>query len=292
MPVAEQAFLALLASGPRSKTPLTAAEEALLDTWSAGTASAAEGAAAEQLVRSNSLAAERILERKLLAAAASSPAAPPSLSAKVLRAHTPAKEIRSGFAWPSFARWQWSGIGGAFAAATIVMVVGLQFLQTGGVVQVALVSISDRSLVFEPNDVRMRSAQGATLTAPVEPGAGQPGAAQGAQTTGRPAAVQQDARYRDVSLPASLIAALVQASSEDAKKAAVRSLQRLLGAAESDRQPVFVAVDNGLKARTSAAAATIPVRVYNLRHSQAASIRDSISGVPRSGSAYLLTYRY
>ena len=62
--------------------------------------------------------------------------------------------------WRSLGRWQWPSIAGAAALASILVVAGLPVLQQmmsgGGPLQVAMVTINDRSPLFEPSDLRMR----------------------------------------------------------------------------------------------------------------------------------------
>ncbi len=64
---------AVLSNRGRAATPLSADEERLLDDWLAGRLAPADAERAAALTRQNSLAAERVLERRLLEAARQSP---------------------------------------------------------------------------------------------------------------------------------------------------------------------------------------------------------------------------
>src|SRR5580698_4629893 len=147
-------MLAVLSNRGRDATLLTSDQERLLDDWVAGRLAPAEAERAAALTQQNSLAAERVLERRLLEAARQSPTVPQELEARVLRASLPPKAAPSGAWWRPLGRWQWTTIAGALALAAIVAVVGVplwqQATQGGDSMQVAMVTIADRNALFEP----------------------------------------------------------------------------------------------------------------------------------------------
>jgi hypothetical protein len=274
LPASDQAVLALLSSGWRDDVNLSTEQEALLDHWVAGQASAEEATSAAELVRKNVFAAERVLERRLLAAAAAGPAVPSSLSARVLQSHAQPSARPSVFRWFSVPRWQWSSIGGALAAAAVLMVVGVQNWPAASTVQVALASIGDRNLVFEPGDVRMRGA---------------PGTPRNDQDPAR------DQRYRDIQMPAALLKRLLTGAGTTKSDVEIGEIDKLLDSTDSHTGgSLYVALDPILTARISAASqsSSIPVRVYDLRDSRTSEIREKLAPLPRAGRAYLITSRF
>jgi hypothetical protein len=153
-------MLAVLSNRGKEATPLSADQEGLLDDWVAGRLAPEQAARAAALAKQNTLAAERVLERRLLEAARQSPPVPQDLTARVLKASPAAKTSASGGWWRSLDRWRWQGLAGAVVLAGVVAVVGVplwqQTMQGGDSMQVAMVTINDRNPLFEPSDVRMR----------------------------------------------------------------------------------------------------------------------------------------
>ena len=72
----DQVMLAVLSNRGRDATALSAEQERLVDDWMAGRLAPDDAERAAALVRQNALAAERVLERRLQAAAGDSPAGP------------------------------------------------------------------------------------------------------------------------------------------------------------------------------------------------------------------------
>ena len=70
---------AVLSNRGRAATPLSPDQERLLDDWVAGRLAPADAERAASLTKQNSLAAERVLERRLLEAARQSPPVPQDL---------------------------------------------------------------------------------------------------------------------------------------------------------------------------------------------------------------------
>ena len=85
----DRAMLSAISRRQRDDTPLSLEQERLLDSWIAGRLPFEEVDRAAQLTRSNKLAAERILERRLITAANEGPDAPVALSARILGASQP-----------------------------------------------------------------------------------------------------------------------------------------------------------------------------------------------------------
>jgi hypothetical protein len=260
-------MLAVLANSGRSSTPLSADQEQLLGDWVAGRLAPDDAARAAALVRQNALAAERVLERRLQAAAAESPPIPQALSARILQAGIPPRPSAMTAWWRALGRRQWMGIVGAAALASILVVAGMPVLQqmmSGSPLQVAMVTIGDRSPLFEASDLRMRG------TAPA------------------PAA---DQRFRDVEVPTALLRELV--ATGQPKAAVTREIERyVLGPGATGDRPLRVIVDSALKQRLETAGGDqTPVRVYDLTDPRSAEIRNLV-GLPRNNErAFLLTIR-
>ena len=267
---ADPVMSAVLSNRGRAATPLSPDQERLLDDWLAGRLAPAEAERAAALTRQNSLAAERVLERRLLEAARQSPPVPQDLEARVLRASLPPKAAPSGAWWRPLGRWQWTTIAGALALAAIVAVVGVplwqQATQGGDSMQVAMVTIADRNALFEPSDVRMRG-----------PGP-QPGPV-----------VEQ--RFHDVDVPIGILKGLLAAAAAP-RSAASREIEPYLSMS-GDGRPTHVVVDSALKARIEAAADAerMPVRIYDLEDPRTSDIRPLVGQLPKGRRIYLLTLK-
>jgi hypothetical protein len=265
----DQVMLAVLANRGRNAIVLSADQERLLDDWVAGGLAPEDAERAAMLVRQNSLAAERVLERRLQAAAQQSPPVPHDLTARVLKANAAAKAAPSGGWWRSFGRWQWAGIVGAVALASIVAVVGVplwqQTMQGGGSIQVAMATINDRNPLFEPFDIRMRG----------------PG----------PQAPAVDQRFRDVEVPTSILKGLSAAEAREPNTAS-REIEPYLSLS-GDRRPAHVILDSALKAKIDASAdgERTPVRIYDLEDPRAVDIRPLVGPLPTGRRIYLLTLK-
>jgi hypothetical protein len=266
----DQVMLAVLSNRGRNTTLLSVEQEQLLDDWVAGRLAPDDAARAAALVKQNTLAAERILERRLQDAASQSAPVPQHLAARIVKASTPPKASPTGAWWRSLSRWQWTSIAGAAALATILVVAGTPVLQQmmggGGPLQVAMVTINDRSPLFEASDIRMR---GTTQPEPV---------------TGQ--------RFRDVEMPIGLLKDLV-ATTGQAKNATSREIERYaLGTGEATDRPVRMIVDAALKQRLETADRDrTVVRVYDLNDPRSADVRNIVGPLPGNERAYLLTVR-
>jgi len=266
----DQVMLAVLSNRGRDATALSAEQERLVDDWMAGRLAPDDAGRATALVRQNALAAERVLERRLQAAASESPPVPQQLTAQILEASAPPKVSALGAWWRSLGRWQWTSLAGAAALASILVVAGMPMLRqmmTGGPLQVAMVTINDRGPLFEASDLRMRGT-----TPPPGPPTGE--------------------RFRDVEMPTALLKDLV-ATTGQANSATARELERyVLGAGETADRPIRVIVDSSLRQRIDAADRDrMPVRVYDLNDPRSADIRRLV-GLPAANErAYFLTVR-
>ncbi len=266
----DQVMLAVLSNRGRNATVLSAEQERLVDDWMAGRLAADDAERAAALVRQNALAAERVLERRLQAAASESPPVPQQLTAAILKASTPPKTSAMGAWWRSLGRWQWTSIAGAAALASILVVAGMPLLQqmmSGGPLQVAMVTIKDRGPLFEASDLRMRGT-----TPPPGPATGE--------------------RFRDVEMPTALLKDLV-ATTGQPKSATAREIERhVLGTGETADRPIRVIVDSSLKQRIDTDDRDrMLVRVYDLGDPRSAEVRNLVSLPPANERAFLLTVR-
>ena len=265
----DQVMLAVLANRGREATVLSADEERLVDDWVAGRLAPDEAERAARLVRQNALAAERVLERRLQEAARQSPPVPQELTARVLKANAAAKASPSGGWWRSFGRWQWTGIAGAVALASIVALVGVpmwqQTMQDGRTIQVAMATINDRNPLFESSDIRMRG----------------PG----------PQAPAVDQRFRDVEVPTSILKSL-SAAAASSRSAASREIEPYLSLS-GDRRPALIILDSALKARIDVGGdgERMLVRIYDLEDPRSTDIRPLVGPLPTGRRIYLLTLK-
>lgn len=268
---ADQVMLAVLSNRGRDTTLLSADQERLLDDWVAGRLAPDDAERAAALVRQNALAAERVLERRLQAAASKSPPVPQQLTAQILKASTPPKASAVGAWWRSPGRWRWTSIAGAAALASILVIAGMPVLQQmmsgGGPLQVAMVTINDRGPLFEASDLRMRGT-----TPPPGPATGE--------------------RFRDVEMPTALLKDLA-ATTGQPNSATAREIERyLLGAGVTADRPVRVIVDSSLKQRLDTADRDrMLVRVYDLDDPRSADVRSLVGLPPGNERAFLLTVR-
>ena len=263
-------MLAVLSNRGRDATLLSADQERLLDDWVAGRLAPAEAERAAALTKQNSLAAERVLERRLLEAARQSPTVPQDLTARVLKASPPPKAAPSRGWWRSLDRWRWQGLAGAVVLAGVVAVVGVplwqQAMQGGDSMQVAMVTIGDRNPLFEPSDVRMRGP-------------------------GPPPGPVVEQRFHDVEVPTSILKGLLAAAAAP-RSAASREIEPYLSMS-GDGRPAHVIVDSALRAKIDASAdgERMLVRIYDLEDPRAADIRPLVGPLPKGRRIYLLTLK-
>jgi len=262
-------MLAVLSNRGRDATLLSSDQERLLDDWVAGRLAPEQAERAAALAKQNTLAAERVLERRLLEAARQSPPVPQELTARVLKAAPlPRISAPAGW-WRSLGRWRWQGLAGAVVLAGVVAVVGVPLWQQtmqGGSMQVAMVTINDRNPLFEPSDVRMRGP-------------------------GPPPGPVVEQRFHDVEVPTSILKGLVAAAASP-RSAASREIEPYLSMS-GDGRPAHVIVDSALKAKIDASAdgERMLVRIYDLEDPRAADIRPLVGQLPKGRRIYLLTLK-
>jgi hypothetical protein len=259
-PAVDQVMLAVLSNRGRNAEALSRDQERLLEAWVAGRLAPSDAARAEALVKDNALAAERVLERRLVTAAEQSPPVPAALGTRVLKTDWPAaKPVVFGGWRRALGRRSWIGLAGAAALASIALVASLSLVQRGPPIQIALATISDRNALFEPSDIRLRGADR------------------------RPS--RDDLRFRDVEVPTGILKDL---------STAPREIEPYLpNAAEGAGSPLRVLLDVALKQRieTANAIGLMPVRIYNLEDPRAADIRKLVEIPPTAGRTYLLTMK-
>ena len=267
----DEVMLAVLANRGRDAAVLSEDLERLLGDWVAGRLAPDDAARAADLVRQNTLAVELVLELRLRTAASRSPPVPQHLTARILRASAPRRASAKSAWWRSLGRRQWSIVGAAALASTLVVVARpmlQQLLSGNGPLQVAMVTIDDRSPLFEASDRRMRG-------------------------TGAPPAPAADQRFRDVDVPAGVLKSVLSAASAPSS-AAGREIEAFLPALGDVRgQPIRIIVDTALREKVDALQSgdRVPVRIYDLRDPRNAEIRAAVRSIPDSRRAYLLTIK-
>lgn len=267
----DEVMLAVLANRRRDAAVLSEDLERLLDDWVAGRLAPDDAARAAHLVRQNTLAVEHVLELRLRTAASRGPPVPQHLTARILKASALRGASAKSAWWRSLGRWQWSIVGAAALASTLVVVampILQQILSGSGPLQVAMVTIDDRSPLFEASDRRMRG-------------------------TGAPPAPATDQRFRDVDVPVGVLKSVLSAASAPSS-AAVREIEAFLPALGDARgQPIRIIVDAALREKVDALQAgdRVPVRIYDLRDPRAAEIRAAVRSIADSRRAYLLTIK-
>jgi hypothetical protein len=266
----DQVMLAVLSNRGRNATPLSADQERLLDDWVAGRLAPDDAERAAALVRKNALAAERVLERRLQAAASEGPAVPQQLTAQILKASAPPKASALGAWWRSLGGWRWTSLAGAAALASILVVAGMPLLQqmmSGGPLQVAMVTLGDRGPLFEASDLRMRG------------------------TTPPPGPVTAE-RFRDVEMPTALLKDLVATTGQPTSTTAREIERHVLGTGETADRPIRVIVDSALKQRIDTDNRDrMLVRIYDLADPRSADVRNLVGLLPANERAFLLTIR-
>jgi anti-sigma-K factor RskA len=268
----DQIMLAVLSNRGRDATVLSADQERLLDDWVADRLAPGDAERAEALVRQNTLAAERVLERRLQSAASESPPVPQHLTARILKAGAPPKASTIGAWWRSLGRWQWTGIAGAAALASILVVAGMPMLQQilsgGGPLQVAMVTINDRSPLFETSDIRMRGTT---------PQQGDP----------------SEQRFRDIQVPTAILRSLLAKAGAPSGGVAPEIEPYLPKSTNANDHSTRVIIDAALKEKLEAndGLPQMTVRLYDLKDPRTANIREITGPLPNNQRLYLLTVK-
>lgn len=266
----DQAMLLALSHRPRGGAPLTVEQEVLLDDWVAGRLSPSDAGRAAELTKRNGFASERVLERRLIAAANDGPAVPAALASRVLASRPKERAAASDLTaqsfsiWSMLSAWQWSGLGAAVAATLVVAVIGLRMWQEppqARVMQFAMVNIDDRAS-FGPPRVRSLQPQ-----------------------------IAKDG-FQDVDISADLIRrTIADAGGSGLVKPAEWSA--FLPAAEAGHQ-TQVLIDTSVADRLSGdwkSRNALPVRVYDLADPRWAAIRAQVRNIPAGTRLLLVTQR-
>ena len=268
----DQAMLLALSHRPRSGGALTVEQEALLDDWVAGRLAPSDADRAAELTKRNGFASERVLERRLIAAANDGPAVPAALASRVLAARPKERAAvaadrssgQSFSVWSMLSAWQWSGLGAAVAATLVVAVIGLRMWQEppqARAVQFAMVQIDDRSS-FGPPRVRSLQPQ-----------------------------IAKDG-FQDIDVSADLIRRTI---ADAAGNGLVKpdEWSAFLPAAEAGSR-TQVLIDTSVAARLSGdwkSRNALPVRVYDLADPRWAAIRAQVRNIPAGRRLLLVTQR-
>ena len=267
----DQAMLLALSHRPRSGGALTVEQEALLDDWVAGRLAPSDADRAAELTKRNGFASERVLERRLIAAANDGPAEPAALASRVLASRpkehvaTAEKSSSQWFnSWSMLSAWQWSGLGAAVAATLVVAVIGLRMWQEppqARAVQFAMVNIDDRSS-FGPPRVRSLQPQ-----------------------------IAKDG-FQDIDVSADLIRRTI---ADAAGNGLVKpdEWSAFLPAAEAGSR-TQVLIDTSVADRLSGdwkSRNALPVRVYDLADPRWAAIRAQVRNIPAGRRLLLVTQR-
>jgi hypothetical protein len=280
----DRAMLLALSHHQRKSISLSLDQERLLDRWIAGTLTLVEADAAAELTKHNKFAAERVLERRLIAAANEGPEVPSAWTARILRASR-APEVRSGgifnLRWPSLSGWQLSGLSAAVAATAVVAVFGFQAwqgrLSSDKSFQIAMVTIEDRGVLLE-GTARTR-------------GSPQQAASRYTSLNDKPA----EGRFRDIDIPTALLRRAITSATTNKGDAEYTELMNYLRAqneAFDNRARILVdsaLADSLLKNKNEST--NIQIRVYDLDDLRAASIRSKILTLQVDAHAILLTLR-
>lgn len=184
-------LMAALFNRRRRWLPLSPDQTRIVDEFIAGRLAGEAAVAAERLVRENPFAAERVLERRLLQQAESSPAPPRALTESILGSAERAATRRSSVKRPLAAAWlSWRTVG-LVGVAAAAMVLGGELLLSPGrgptgtghevkeasnnpsdpasSVQVAMATIAKRDLLLELSDAKLRGETGRSSTGNANP---------------------------------------------------------------------------------------------------------------------------
>jgi hypothetical protein len=282
----DRAMLLALSHRQRDSTPLSLDQERLLDGWIAGHLLPADADRAAELTKHNKFAAERVLERRLIAAVNEGPDVPSTLTARVLKASRPRRTGAGGIfnlRWPALSGWQWSGLGAAAAATAVMAVFGFQAwqaqLRPDQSFQIAMVTIEDRSALSEGS----RRTRGSRQQAP-SPG-------QYTSLSEKPA----ENRFRDIDIPIALLRRAITSASTnkgDVEHSELMNYLRAQNEAFDNRARILVdsaLADSLLKIPNEPT--NIQIRVYDLDDLRAATIRSKIRTLQVDAHAILLTLR-
>jgi hypothetical protein len=279
----DRAILSAISHRQRDNTPLSLDQEHLLDSWLAGNLSLSDADRAADLTKSNKLAAERVLERRLLAAANEGPEVPNALSERILRASRPPRSGVGGvfnLRWPTFSAWQWSPLGAAAATFAVIAVFGIQVWQASDQsFQIAMVTIEDRNALSEGPRYRTRGSQQ------------QPPALTSTPLSEKPA----ESRFSDIEVPTRLLRRAISSASYDKQSIEHSALMAYLRMQnKSFDSKARILIDSVLADSVTESApkhSSTQIRVYDLGDPHAVTIRGETRTLPADAHAILLTLR-
>jgi hypothetical protein len=281
----DRAMLLALSRRQRDITPLSLDQERLLDSWTDGHLPPADADRAAELTKHNTFAAERILERRLIAAASDGPGVPSTLAARVLRGSRKSRGTSGIFnlQWRRLSRWQWSGLGVALAATIVVAVFGFQYwqaqLRPDQRFQIAMVTVEDQSVLSGgPRRTRGISnpPQSTDATRPEN------GAKSG------------QSYFRDVDVPTTLLQrAIASASAGKSVVEHIELMNYLRSQSDTFDNRARVLIESTLAGRLAKPdeRPVIRVRVYDLDDPRAANIRSKIKPPEADAHLILLTLK-
>lgn len=267
----DQALLLAIARTRGAAVPLTADQEQLLDDWLGNRLSEADADRAARLTRQNALAAERVLERRLVAAADAGPPVPPALTARVMkigRSREPQPRSAFRFRWPALSRLQWSAAGAAVAATIVAGVLGLVSWQQNTLsnqrIQIAMVTIDDPRALSGGRQMRSLKMDGTTLA-----------------TEG----------FRDIDIPVDVLRRAIGNADGTAPGSTASQLSEYLPPRPGTTEPSQIAIDSALATRLAGewnGRVIAPVRAYDLDQPNMRAARENLNAQP---GTVLLTVR-
>ena len=289
-------LMAALFNRRRQWLPLSADEIKIVDEFAAGRLAGEDAAVAERLVRDNAFAAERVMEWHLLQQAERSPAPPRALTERILgeaeRAIAPRSPIKRPFA--ALLSWKLAGVA---AVAVAVVVLGGQLLlnpahgPTGigqdaqqannnppdsavPAVQVAMATITNRDLLSEPSDAKLRNEAGRSSASNASP-------RKVPETSGSVVS-----RFYDIEVPSDVLAGWM-ARARDGFQIPAAELEPLVGRVQTfnSSQDLAILFDEALQTRlpqptppgVPKQTSVMQVRVYDLGQQPADDLRKAIS---------------
>jgi hypothetical protein len=281
----DRAMLLAISHRQRDNAPLSPEQERLLDDWIAGHLPSNEADRAAELTKLNKLAAERILEHRLIAAANEGPDVRTALSERILRASRPPIPGRGSLfnlRWPTFSAWQWSGFGSAVVAIAVIAVFGFQAwqmqLRSNQSFQIAMVTLDDRSILLEEPRYRTRGRRDQAASAD-------------AASTQKPT----EGHFRDIEVPTTLLRRAIQGASSDKGKLEYSDLMSYLRTqTDSLDSRARIVIDSALldvASKISTERGSTQIRVYDLDDPRSFPIRGKIKTLPADAPAIFLTLR-
>jgi len=323
----DRAMLSAISRRQRDSTPLSLEQERLLDSWIVGQLSSEEVDRAAQLTRSNRLAAERILERRLLAAADEGPDVPVALSARILgtsqpspiqiAASVPRKAAYNEF--PAAAYDERPGAPTALSARNLrasrpprsAGVSNLRWStrsvwQWSGLSAAAATIVAIAVFGFQAWQMQLRSNQSfqiATVTLDdrsvllegsryrTTRGRRDQAASPDASSTKKPT----EGHFRDIEVPTTLLQRAIQGASSDNGELEHSDLMSYLRTqTDSLDSRARIVIDSALSdvaSKISTERGSTQIRVYDLDDPRSFPIRSKIKTLPADAPAIFLTLR-